>query len=73
MTDTISPKDLKKVGLPETDKHTSEIVPEGAEPGRYDLCYYNGEQYAPGALLCGGGYVLRCQSNGTWINMSKTC
>lgn len=63
--------EVTQVGEIDPNKKTSLIVESsenenastGAERG---TCWFNGQQYSPGARVCSGGSMLYCYSNGTW-------
>jgi len=66
-------KDVPNVGKMDSSLKNSEVVaspPEGAEDTGSKLpkrCFFNGEEYTGGAMVCSGGVLLKCNNYyGTW-------
>ena len=32
-------------------------------------CYWNGQEYSPGAEVCANGKLMRCSGNGQWYHV----
>ncbi|MBE9592184.1 MAG: DUF1496 domain-containing protein [Proteobacteria bacterium] len=62
--------EIIQVGPMDPNKKNSPIVeeapPEEAE-SKVAICYFNGREYGIGAVVCSGGRLIRCYSNGTWL------
>jgi hypothetical protein len=37
------------------------------------VCYWNGQAYSPGAMICSGGSVLQCSDSGRWWSTGRPC
>ena len=44
-----------------------------AAPGTTAVCLWNGQQFGPGARVCGAGRVLVCTHAGTWAPTGEHC
>ncbi len=49
------------------ERRTSPIAPPGNA-----ICYYNGQEYSTGAVICQEGRKKACDSNGQWQDLG-TC
>ena len=36
-------------------------------------CYYAGQPYSEGAIICQAGRKMRCTNNGVWSDTNQTC
>lgn len=66
MTDTI-----EQVGAVDPTKQTSPIVEtepetEAETADERAICWFNGQQYGTGAIICSAGTRLYCNSSGNW-------
>ena len=63
----VQPIDPDKVTSPILDKEKKilEAIPR-------DFCYYNGNKYSNGSLICMEGELYQC-SYGNWIDQHKSC
>jgi Protein of unknown function (DUF1496) len=45
----------------------SPSAPQGA------TCYYAGQPYSEGAVICQSGHRMRCTNNGVWSDTGESC
>ena len=63
--------EVPQVGTVDPSKKSSPIVdgPAPQESGTDTtkrFCWFNGQQFTPGAQVCSGGVRLRCSTDGNW-------
>lgn len=56
--------EIPVVGAADKDKKTSPVRGAYAKA----TCYYNGQQYSEGAVICADHRQLECWSDGTWFD-----
>lgn len=70
----ISDSEVTQVGPVDPALKTSEFTEVKNDSGDdRGTCYYNGAAYTPGAAICTGGRLSRCQGNGTWWLSGQHC
>jgi hypothetical protein len=61
----------------QNDLRNSPIVVEepqtGTDASAKALCYWNGQAYSPGAMICSGGSILQCADSGRWWSTGRHC
>ena len=69
--------DLIRVEPQKDDLRNSPIVedepPTGTGASAKAECYWNGQAYSPGAMICSGGSVLQCSDSGRWWSTGRPC
>lgn len=63
------------VGSLDHTKQTSAFLDSEQELGKDTVescCYYNGEKYSNGSLICMEGRLYQC-AYGNWIDQKKSC
>jgi len=69
---------IEQVGEQDSSKKNSPILDQSEEEKSQavaaagTLCWFNGQQYGPGAEICSGGTRLRCHPDGSWVRIG-TC
>jgi len=66
-------KKIIYVGPADPNKKHSPIAygPPRKKNTMQGICYFNGEAYTPGTLICSEGILLLCQSDGTWEEIGE--
>lgn len=71
-------KKAPQVGKMDPAKKNSPIVDESAQmegaecvKGARKLCWFNGKQYTPGAAICSGRILMKCNTTGGWSYIGR--